>query len=105
MGSLDGRLRRLEERPGEVTEDEKERGRREFFKRLTREELDWLDESARQASSLVPCPHVELIECGCRGAERERRGFEARPDLFEEFRRRYESLLDRAGEIMERTEA
>lgn len=102
--SLKRRLGRLEEQVRGVAEDEGERVRREFFRRLTREELDWLDGPTRQASHLVPCPHVELIECGCRGAEREQRGFEARPDLFEEFRRRYESLLERADEIMQRDE-
>jgi hypothetical protein len=74
----------------------------ELLKRLSTDELRWLSEPSEEAASLVPCPHVEKIFCGCRSDERERRGFEAYPELAEEFIRRVNALLERTSEIMGR---
>jgi hypothetical protein len=91
MASLERRLARLEDRQGDKWDREDE----EFVSRLTDGELGWLLEPAEEAQRLVPCPHVELVTCGCRGDEREQRGFEAHPELFEEYLRRREILLER----------
>ena len=100
MGSMRRRLEQLEEH----TSVKEEHNLREFFKRLTREEILWLDEPGRQAERLVACPHVELVGCGCRSVERQRRGFEARPDLHQEYLKRQASMLERVEEIMQRDE-
>ena len=99
---MNRRLQALEERIV-VSEDElRKKALDEFYRHLTYEELDWLSEPGDEAQKLVPCPHVESIRCGCRGSERERRGFEAHPELWEEYLRRRKSLLDQAEEILER---
>jgi hypothetical protein len=74
----------------------------ELLKRLTTDELRWLAEPSDEAESLVPCPHVEMVSCRCSSDERERRAFEAHPELAERFVRRCNTLLERTGEIMER---
>lgn len=79
MGSLERRLAALE---GQIKPPEDREGR-ELLSCLTWEELKWLSEPVEEAQSRVPCPHVELISCTCRGTERERRGFEAHPELLE----------------------
>lgn len=95
MGSLGRRLERLEARSGGTDAERRAQAHREFFRRLTRDELEWLCEPGHRAQDLVPCPHVELVECGCRGADRELRGFEAHPELREEYERRFGVLLER----------
>jgi hypothetical protein len=101
MASLRGRLERLERHCPE-TAQHAQKELDEFLKRLSDGELRWLHEPADKAASLVPCPHVEMVSCGCRGDERSRRGLEAHPELADEFVRRYNALLERAEEIMER---
>jgi hypothetical protein len=75
---------------------------RAAWQRLTTDELRWLTEPSDKAQSLVPCPHVEMVSCGCKSDERGRRGFEAHPELEERFVHRWNTLLERAGEIMGR---
>ena len=97
--------RRLGLLEGQITaaEDEQRRAAyREFIERLTFEELEWLSEPGDEAESLVPCPHVELVKCGCRGPERARRGFEAYPELLAERVRRLRILNKRREEILAR---
>src|ERR687893_468542 len=74
----------------------------ELLERLTTDELRWLAEPSDKAESLTPCPHVEMVSCRCSSGERERRAFEAHPELEEEFIRRVNTLLERTSEIMER---
>lgn len=101
--SLKRRLESLEERHrAEVVPSEQEVVWDELLKRLTNDELRWLSEPSDEAESLVPCPHVEMVSCGCKSDERGRRGFEAHPELEERFVRRWNTLLERAGEIMGR---
>jgi hypothetical protein len=92
----------LEERIGASEYGARRETHREFFRRLTREELDWLLAPDDEAQSRVPCPHVEMLRCGCRSDERQGRGFEAHPGLREEYLRRRELLFGRAEEIMRR---
>jgi hypothetical protein len=95
---LTDRLNRLEERVQVGYDQEFD----EFLKRLTDDELEWLLGPDREAQSLVPCPHVEMVECGCKSRERARRGYEERPELLDEYLRRRNILVERADEIMER---
>jgi hypothetical protein len=104
MGRIGRRVAALEERIGASEDGARREAHREFFRR-TREELDWLLEPADEAQSRVPCPHVEMLRCGCRSDERRRRGFEAHPELREEYLRRRMSLFGRAEEIMRREPA
>jgi hypothetical protein len=100
--NLKPRLEDLEERHrAEMAPPEREAWD-ELLKRLSTDELTWLTEPSVEAQSLVPCPHVEMVACGCRGEERRRRGFEAYPELLEEYVQRRSTLLERAGEIMRR---
>ena len=99
---LEGRLARLEERIGASEDGARREAYREFFRRLTVEELDWLLAPDDEAQSRVPCPHVEMLGCACRSDERRRRGFEAHPELREEYLRRRRSLFGRAEEIVRR---
>lgn len=102
MGSLESRLARLEEHHRvEMAPPEREAWG-EFIKRLTTDELTWLTEPSDEAQRLVPCPHVEMVSCGCRGDGRRRRDFEAHPELLEEYVQRRNALLERTHEIMER---
>ena len=102
MGRLKRRLSELEEHRRAETVPPRLKAWGEFIKCLTTDELTWLTEPSDEAQSLVPCPHVELVACGCRGEERRRRGFEAHPELLEEYVQRRNTLLERAGEIMGR---
>ncbi len=103
MGIINRRLERLEEEFAIPPEDEREwQAVREFVRRLTDEELDWLSEPSEEAQDLVPCPHVESITCDCRGDGREIRGFEASPELRREAERRWQALCERQSEIMAR---
>jgi len=96
------RLERLEVRlEAEMTPPEREAWD-ELLKRLTTDELRWLTEPSDEAESMVPCPHVERVSCGCRSDERGRRGFEAYPELADEFVRRRNTLVERADEIVGR---
>jgi hypothetical protein len=97
--SLKRRLENLEEHHRVQFAPAKWEAWDELVKRLTTEELKWLCEPCDKAQSLVPCPHVEMVSCGCRSDERRRRGFEAHPDLVDEFVRRRDALVGRAGEI------
>ena len=97
--NLKRRLEGLEERHRAQSEGEVWG---ELLKRLTTDELRWLAEPSDEAESLVPCPHVEMVSCRCSSDERTRRGFEAHPDLAEEFIRRANTLLERTSEIMGR---
>ena len=96
------RLERLEERLVAQTASPERKAWGELLKRLTTDELRWLVEPSDEAQSLVPCLHVERLACGCRGEERRRRGFEAHPELLEEYVQRRNALVERAGEIMGR---
>ena len=100
--SLKRRLESLEERHRVEVASSEQEVCDEFVKRLTTEELKWLCEPSDEAQSLVPCPHIEMVSCGCKSDERGRRGFEAHPELAEEFNRRRDVLLGRVGEIMGR---
>ncbi len=99
--SMRRRLKRLEESSREAVPSRWEAWD-ELIKLLTTDELKWLTEPSDEAESLVPCPHVEMVSCGCKSDGRGRRGFEAHPELEEEFVRRCNTLLGRAGEIMGR---
>ncbi len=102
MGTIDRRLEALEA-AFVVSQDEfREAVRREFLRRLTFEEKQWLAEPADQAQGLVACPRFEPRECGCRCIARVERGYAEHPELYDEKRRRWESLLERREEIMAR---
>lgn len=96
-----GLERRLAALEAQTTPPE-DRESREIICRLTWEELTWLSEPSKEAQSRVPCPHVELISCGCRGAEREQRGFVSHPELLEKYQERWRTLEERTGEILQR---
>ena len=102
MRSVRRRLSELEDRHRAGTVPPEQEAWDELLKRLTTDELRWLSEPSDEAASLVPCPHVEMLSCGCRGDERGRRGFEAHPELADEFMRRVNALVERADEIMGR---
>lgn len=102
MGTLDRRLCRLE---GQITATEDELqawAAREFYKRLTWEELRWLGEPAEEATRLVACPRFEPRKCDCHCTPRLVRGYEEHPELEEEHARRLESLYERREEIFSR---
>lgn len=96
------RLERLVQRLVAQTAPPEREAWDELIKRMTTDELRWLVEPSDEAQSLVPCPHVEMVACGCRGEERRRRGFEAHPELVDEYVRRRNNLLKRTSEIMGR---
>lgn len=105
MGSTIGR--RLESLEARVIIPEGElraRAYREFLRRLTDEESDWLGEPIEEAEALVECP-IHGAGCDCRNEQRRLRADEEQPELMAEFRRRNESLLKRAEEIMAREPA
>jgi hypothetical protein len=102
MGGLTRRLAALEERLAVPEAEARREAYRQFLRRLTREELEWLLEPDNEAQSRVPCPHVEMLQCACRSDERRGRGFEAHPGLREEYLRRRELLFGRAEEIVRR---
>src|SRR5918997_6992998 len=97
--SLKRRLQNLEERHRVELAPPEQEAWDELLKRLTTDELRWLTEPSDKAQSLVPCPHVEMVSCGCKSDERGRRGFEAHPELEERFVHRWNTLLERTGEI------
>ena len=100
--NLKQRIEGLEERHRAETAPPEREAWDHFLKRLTTDELTWLTEPSDEAQSLVPCPHVEMLSCGCKGEERRRRGFEAHPELFDEYVQRRNTLLERTSEIMGR---
>jgi hypothetical protein len=100
--NLKPRLEDLEDRHRAWTVPPEQEAWDELLKRLTTDELRWLAEPSDEAASLVPCPHIKKMFCGCRSDERGRRGFEAHPDLGDEFIRRANTLLERTSEIMGR---
>ena len=97
-----GRIRhRLERAEGRVRPSLAEGGRevrtsQEFLSSLTDEELAWVAEPGKEAARLVPCPQ-HGGECLCVTDERNNHGFEARPDLRDEFQRRFQHLKERKG--------
>ncbi len=102
MGSI--KRRRLEALEGQtkVPEDElRERVYREFLRRLTDEESEWLSEPSREAEMLVVCP-IHGPGCHCTNEERRQRARVAHPELHEEFERRNRALLERREQIMAR---
>jgi hypothetical protein len=100
--NLRRRIESLKERHRAETAPPEREAWDHFLKRLTTDELTWLTEPSDEAQSLVLCPHVEMVSCGCRGEERRRRGFEVHPELLEEYMCRRNTLLERTDEIMER---
>ena len=102
MGSIERRLEALEAHLSSGPDLARQQAYRAFIERLTGDELSWLADPGEEAQSLVPCPHVEMLECECRSDERAQRGFEAHPELREEYLRRRQSLVERAEEIMAR---
>ena len=100
--NLKRRLEGLEERHRAQTPPSEREAWGELLKRLTTDELRWLAEPSDRAESLVPCPHVDAFLCRCSSDVRTRRGFEAHPELEEEFIRRANTVLERTSEIMER---
>jgi hypothetical protein len=97
MGSIERRVKALEERNRGSEDDLQAAELRAFYGSLSLEDLEWLCEPGDEAQSLVPCPHVEMVECDCKSDQRVRRGFEAYPELREESERRLSSLKARAG--------
>ena len=97
--SIERRLEALEARIGGG--DERTRVFNDFLRDLSDEELCWLLEPGDQAQSLVPCPHVEMLECACSSDGRVQRGFEAHPGLREEYLRRRQTLLREKGVQMQ----
>jgi len=99
--SIDRRLGRLEGRI-KVPEDElRERAYREFLRRLTDEESEWLGEPSREAEMRVECP-LHNPGCNCTNEQRRQRAREEHPELHEEYTRRWESLYERREEILAR---
>lgn len=96
MARLAKRIGELERRSGLVHKDERAEAVRESIKGLTTAELRWLLQPAHEAQRRVPCPHVEKVGCACKSAERQRRGFEAHPELCEEYARRSGILKTRS---------
>lgn len=101
MGRIERRLEALEGQIKVSDEELRQRAYREFLRRLTREELDWLGAPSRGAEMLVDCP-IHGLGCGCMNEQRRQRAREEHPELYEEFERRNASLLERAEEIMQR---
>ena len=103
MGRLERRVSELEERFRAETALPQREAWDYLFKCLTTDEFRWLSEPPDEAQCLVPCPHVEeLASCGCRSDRRRERGFEAHPELVDEYVQRRNTLLERTSEIMGR---
>lgn len=101
MGRIERRLEALEEQI-KVSEGElRNRAYREFLRRLTFEESEWLGKPIEEAEMLVDCP-IHGGRCDCRNEQRRQRSHEEYPELHEEYLRRRASLLERAEEIMAR---
>ena len=102
--ALNRRLGALEEQVKVPEEELRARAYREFLRRLTDEEFDWLCEPGAEAEMLVECP-IHGPGCGCRNEERRLRAHEEQPELMAESQRRNDALLKRAEEIMAREPA
>src|SRR3954468_8011737 len=99
-----GLRRRLNALEGQITVPEDElrlQAEREFRKRLTYEESEWLYAPISEAEMLVTCP-IHGGKCACTNEPRRRRAFEEHPDLCEEFGRRWLVLYERREEILAR---
>lgn len=94
MRNRDRRLEALNEELG-MSDDALERLEAvHFAEQLSDTQLDWLLEPTEEAQRRVPCPHTESLECDCRSSERTTRGFEAFPELVEEYERRQAVLKE-----------
>ncbi len=101
MGRIERRLEALEGQAKASEGELRERAYREFLRRLTFEESEWLGEPIEEAEMLVECP-IHGGRCECRNEQRRERAREEYPHLYEEYLRRRASLLERAEEIMAR---
>ena len=98
MYRLERRLSELEDRVKEIQRDPAEEEFKEFLAGLSTDELRWLLDPLHAKERLVPCPHAETVECGCRSDERARRALEAFPEIEEEYVRHRQTLVERVGE-------